>query len=225
MAFVNKLEDTTQKVHEFKEYFESGLNEFFLEFCSQNLEQNYYSKVWLDIKKRILSARTSFQFELEEDIERAVQLYIDSISILDEIVRTKMITMSERLCMQEMCMSIPNIPQTLKNASLFVQKVSKDSRKKATIPIQRKMKVRKNDSLSLIKVGFPCRYETITYYHEIIDDEMLKNCMKEETLSCILRNIKDHCKLIEKKVTLPTVTIIVKNIEGLKTDCNTFISE
>lgn len=201
--FARDIAAKQQKLKGYSEGLQEKYNELILGFRDSSLITKFYSSILDDTIKRINTSSATFQFELEEDIESAIQNYCSLIKLKDETVFQKFVLSCERLTKEEMEGRIPDIALKPIDASSVVKQVSSSAESKATHPVKHEEWETTNKFLRFITGGLAGK-KKVTYYVDEVDYEEKKDETKDGAIAYLKRHIDEHCKAIFENVVKPS---------------------
>lgn len=215
--FAREIAAKLQQIHDYSESLQEKYNNLIVDYNEKNLKSTYYSDILDETKKKVNSARTTYQFQLEEDIESAIQNYLSSIKLKDETVFQKFVLASERLTKEEMDDKIPNIALKPIDISAVVKKMADSAESRATHSVKKEKTVTTNIPIRILSLGFAGK-KKVTYYVDEINWAEKKENTKNETIGFLNAHIDAHCKTIQIEVVLPSVKKIQQQLCKLLED-------
>ena len=215
--FANEIASKLQQIQEYNESLQEKYHELMLDYNAKSLKSKYYSDILEEAKKRINSARTSFQYQLEEDIESAIQNYLSSVKLKDETVFQKFVTSSERLAKEEMEDKIPGIALKPIDIPAVVKLVSETAESRATHSVKKEKWETTNTILRIISLGFAGK-KKVTYYVDEVNWTEKKENTKTDAIRFLDGHIEAHSLSIQNEVVIPSGIKIQHQLDKLLDD-------
>lgn len=192
-----------RQIRDYNESLQVKYNDLMLDYNAKNLKLHYYSAILDESKKRINAARTLFQYQLEEDIENAIQNYLSSVKLKDETVFQKFINSCERLTKKEMEDKIPGIALKPIDISAVVKQVSVSAESRATHSVKKEKWETTNSFIRIISLGFAGK-KKVTYYVDEVNWAEKKENMKNDANAFLTGHVEAHCNSIQSEVVIPS---------------------
>lgn len=212
--FAQEIAAKLQQINDYNESLQEKYNDLILDYNAKSLKSKYYSGILDEAKKRIDSARTAYQFQLEEDVESAIQNYFSSLKLKDETVFQKFVVSSERLTKEEMEDKIPGIALKPIDIPAVVKQVSTSAEKRATHSVKREKWETTNTFIRFISLGFAGK-KKVTYYVDEVNWTEKKENTKNDAITFLDGHINAHCTSIQNEVVIPSGKKIQQQLDKL----------
>lgn len=217
--FARLIAAKKKQIKEYSESLQEKYNELIIEFKANPIKAKYYSSILDETNERIRSSKTIFQFQLESDIESAVQNYYSAVKLKDETVFQKFVVATERLTREEMEEKIPGIAMKPIDTTAEVKKASLAAEKKATKSVKKERWVTTSKIIRFISLGFAGKKKE-TYYEDEVDYKKKIEETKTEAIVFLNKYTDDHCSSIEKDVVIPSGLEVQHRLDTLLSEKN-----